>query len=422
MLDYLQQRDARLIWHPFTASTQSPILPVASAQRACLRLLDGRELIDGISSWWVINHGHGQPEIVAAIEAQLYRLEQVIFAGFTHEPAVELAEAMSRLLGGEQYWFFFSDNGSTAVEVALKVALQYHFLLGRPRHKFLALEGAYHGDTFGAMAASSRSLFTKPFENNLCEVVHFPIPDTASIGSWLARAVHEIEAGDIAAFILEPGLQGAGGMRMYDVNLLRPFIDLCRQNEVLIVADEVLTGFGRTGVLFPSLALQPDLMCFSKGLTGGFLPLGLTAIRRDLRKPFDHSRATAFFHGHSFTANPLACAAAVASLNLFENGQWLNDVRRIEAAHQRFSLTLQCNPQVQMPRVLGSVLAFDLDKANDYLNPIGSRVYDWCLRQGVLLRPLGQVVYFMPPFCITDDELEQVYRIISDGLACQWQI
>jgi adenosylmethionine-8-amino-7-oxononanoate aminotransferase len=417
----IQQRDARLIWHPFTASSTTPVLPVSSAMGSCLCLADGRKLIDGICSWWVINHGHGQPEIVAAIERQLRQLEQVIFAGFTHEPAVEVAESLDEMLGRDRYWYFFSDNGSTAVEVALKIALQWHFLSGKPRTRFLALEGSYHGDTFGAMAASSRSLFTRPFEPMLCEVTHVPLPTDDNHDLWLTQAVQAVESGQVAALIFEPGLQGAGGMRLYDLNSLDVLAQVCRAHGVLLIADEVLTGFGRTGVLFPALPLQPDLMCFSKGLTGGFLPLGLTAIRRQLRDVFNQSRQSAFFHGHSFTGNPLACAAAAASLKLFEQGQWSTEVRRIESAHQAFCTKLSTFDFVHQPRVAGSILAFNLDEDLHYLNPIGSRVYDWCIQRGVLIRPLGSVVYFMPPFCITNSELQHVYEVLSDGLARNWQ-
>lgn len=419
----MQERDARLVWHPFTASSATPVLPVVSARDATLTLADGRGIIDGISSWWVINHGHGCPEIVDAVSRQLSQLEQVIFAGFTHEPSLQVAEGMDELLGKSRYWFFFSDNGSTAVEVALKIALQHHFLHGRPKSRFIALEDAYHGDTFGAMAASARSVFTRPFDGLLAQATHLPRPTADNAESWLRQAEQELEADDLAAFIFEPGVQGAGGMRFFDLELLRPFVQHCRERGVLLIADEVMTGFGRTGELFPSLILEPDLLCFSKGLTGGFLPMGLTAVRRDLRTSFEGDRSRAFFHGHSFTGSPLACAAAGASLRLFRQGQWRTEVQRIEARHSEFARELALLPHVHDVRVKGTILAFDLasQQAGGYLNPTGPRVYDWCVRHGVLLRPLGNSVYVLPPFCTTDDELSQIYATLVSGLNDDWK-
>ena len=364
--------------------------------------MDGREIIDAISSWWVTLHGHAQPDIAEAIARQAKTLEQVIFAGFTHEPAAELATALAERLPKGLTRVFFSDNGSTAVEVAIKIALQYWQNRGAPRTKIAALEHAYHGDTFGAMSASARGLFTDPYGSHLFEVLRVPPEDITD---------------KLAAVIVEPLLQGAGGMRMWSEATLRAIREKTAKHGVLLIADEVLTGFGRTGPLFACerAGIVPDVICLSKGLTGGFLPLGATAVREEIFEAFLSSeRRHTLFHGHSFTANPIACAAARVSLAL------LNDesaARRaaIEAAHRRHLARLAAHPWVTEPRVLGTVAAFNLG-GEGYLNPVGADLSRFALERGVLLRPLGDVVYVLPPYCTTDAQLDQIYGVITEFL------
>lgn len=420
--------DQAHVWHPYTQHGLSPdIVPIVRGSGALLFDARGRPIVDAISSWWVTLHGHAHPVIADAVASQARRLEQVIFAGFTHEPAAALAaELVARLPNGLTR-VFYSDNGSTAVEVALKIALQYWGNRGAPRRRIVALEHAYHGDTFGAMSSSAASLFTAPFAGHLFDVVRLPAPgpDTAESETLAAldRVLHD-DATSIAAVIVEPRLQAAGGMRVWGDDVLRGVRDRTAANGVLLIADEVLTGFGRTGPLFActGAGIVPDMMCLSKGLTGGFLALGATVVREELFDAFrTRDRHHTFFHGHSFTANPVACAAARASLSLMDDRC---DARRaaIEAAHHVHLRRVIGHPWVRNPRVLGTMAAFNLEPpaaaaGGGYLDPIGRELGAFALAAGVLLRPLGNVVYTLPPYGITDAQLAQVYDVIADFLA-----
>jgi adenosylmethionine-8-amino-7-oxononanoate aminotransferase len=400
--------DRQYLWHPYTQHAIAPApIPIARAEGAVLIDVDGREIIDAISSWWVTLHGHAQPEIAEAIGRQARVLEQVIFAGFTHEPAAALAASLAERLPRGLTRVFFSDNGSTAVEVAIKIALQYWQNRGQPRARIAALEHAYHGDTFGAMSASARGLFTDPFSTFLFDVVRLSesaITETTIDERW-------------AAVIVEPLLQGAGGMRMWSEATLREIRRRTAEKGVLLIADEVLTGFGRTGPLFAceKAGIVPDIICLSKGLTGGFLPLGATAAREEIFEAFlSTDRRHTLFHGHSFTANPIACAAAQASLALLNDA---SAARRaaIERAHRSHLSKIAAHPCVSAPRVLGTVAAFNLGSAG-YLDPVGADLSHFALERGVLLRPLGDVVYVLPPYCTTDAQLDQIYGVITEFL------
>ena len=419
--------DAAHVWHPYTQHGIAPTaVPIARAEGAVLYDLAGRPIIDAISSWWVTLHGHAHPAIAAAIADQARRLEQVIFAGFTHEPAAALAAELVRHLPAGLTRIFYSDNGSTAVEVALKAALQYWRNRGQPRTRIAALDHAYHGDTFGAMSASAASIFTEPFAELLFDVVRLPAPGSAEDDAALLAALDRLLTTDgdpLAAVIVEPRLQGAGGMRVWRAETLRAVRDRTAAHDVLLIADEVLTGFGRTGPTFacqgesPATAIAPDIMCLSKGLTGGFLPMGVTAVREELFEAFRSSdRRQTFFHGHSFTANPLACAAARASLALLDDDCAARRTA-IESAHRAQMRCWSTHPWVRDPRVLGTVAAFDLvapaAEAGGYLHPIGRQLADFAFDAGVLIRPLGDVVYVLPPYCITSDQLGQVYAVVT---------
>jgi adenosylmethionine-8-amino-7-oxononanoate aminotransferase len=399
----VRELDRQYLWHPYTQHKIAPApIPIARAEGAVLIDVDGREIIDAISSWWVTLHGHAQPEIAEAIGRQARLLEQVIFAGMTHEPAAGLAAALVEKLPRGLTRVFFSDNGSTAVEVAIKIALQYWQNRGQPRARIAALEHAYHGDTFGAMSASARGLFTEPFGSQLFEVVRLPEQPITD---------------QLAAVIVEPLLQGAGGMRMWSEATLREIRDQTAEKGVLLIADEVLTGFGRTGPLFgcEKAGVIPDIICLSKGLTGGFLPLGATAAREEIFEAFlSTDRRHTLFHGHSFTANPIACAAAQASLALLNDA---SAARRaaIERAHRSHLAKIAAHPCVTAPRVLGTVAAFNLGGVG-YLDPVGADLTHFALERGVLLRPLGDVVYVLPPYCTTDAQLDQIYGVITEFL------
>lgn len=417
----LSERDQAVIWHPFTQMQTAPLpIPIVRGEGSVLYDADGREYLDMISSWWVNLHGHAHPHIARRVSEQLNTLEHVIFAGFTHPPAVELAERLLTILPQNQAKVFYSDNGSTAVEVALKMAFQYWHNLGQPRRKVVAFESAYHGDTFGAMAVSGRSAFTAPFTPFLFDVEYLPVPTAGQEDVVLEQAAR-LFTGDVAAFIAEPLVQGAGGMVMYEPALLDQLFQLARRNNTLIIADEVMTGFGRTGRLFASDHLQekPDLMCLSKGLTGGTMALGVTTCTQVIYDAFlSDDKFKTLFHGHSFTANPLACTAALASMELLLSDETQDNIRRIADRHRAFALRLAGRPNVTNIRQCGTLLAFDLSASGQtgYFNTIRDQAYTFLLERGILMRPLGNVLYLMPPYCTTDAQLQYVYEQIEELL------
>jgi adenosylmethionine-8-amino-7-oxononanoate aminotransferase len=411
----IAQLDATHIWHPYTRHLGMRAPPqITRAIGASLYDSDGRELLDMISSWWVTLHGHAEPSIAAAIARQSETLEQVIFAGFTHEPAARFAAELCAVLPAGLTRIFFSDDGSTAVEAALKIALQYWANQGEKRNTIVALENAYHGDTFGSMSVSARGVFSKPFRDHLFDVETLPDPTSGSTLEAFDELLRERER-EIAAVIVEPMLQGAGGMRVWSADLLRALRERTQSAGILLIADEVLTGFGRTGPLFACehAGISPDIMCLSKGITGGFMPLGATAVRDEIFETFSTDRdADTFFHGHSYTANPLACAAGRASLALLDAAS-ADRRASIEEIHRDRTARLARHPSVSNPRVLGTLAAVEIGGSSGYLNPIGQRIAQFALERGVLLRPLGSVVYLLPPYCTSADQLGQAYDVIE---------
>lgn len=411
------------IWHPFTILKDAPEpLKVVSGDGIRLKLEDGRTLIDCISSWWVNVHGHAHPEIAEAISDQARRLEQVIFANFTHDPAEHLAEQLAEQLPGSLNRVFFSDDGSTAVEVAMKIAWQYWSNEGTPRKTFLCFEGAYHGDTFGAMSAGSRSFFTEVFNDLLFDVEFLPFPatwsgdDTAgekerAVAEELERRLEE-HPERYAGVMIEPLVQGAGGMRMCRPEFLRDLRRITRQHGTLLLFDEVMTGFGRTGDWFACRrsGVEPDIICLAKGLTGGFLPLSVTVCADRLYKSFLSSDpARTFWHGHSYTANPIGCAAALASMELMHRNESVFGA--MEEWHREELEPFRTHPTVKRIRVTGTIAAFELESEGEegYLNRIGDWIKRRCVDHGLLLRPLGNTLYLMPPYCITKEELSGVW-------------
>lgn len=417
----LAERDRAVIWHPFTQMQTAPLpVPIVRAEGSVLYGTDGREYLDMISSWWVNLHGHAHPYIAQRVSEQLRTLEHVIFAGFTHQPAVELAERLLAVLPQNQAKIFYSDNGSTAVEVALKMAFQYWHNLGKPRRKVVALANAYHGDTFGAMAVSGRSAFTAPFVPFLFDVEYLPVPIAGQETDVLKQA-ETLFTDDVAAFIAEPLVQGAGGMVMYEPDMLDKLIRIARQRGSLIIADEVMTGFGRTGWLFASDYLQekPDLMSLSKGITGGTMALGVTSCTQAIYDAFlSDDKFKTLFHGHSFTANPLACTAALASLDLLLLPETQANIQRIAQHHTDFTTRLAMSSRVSTIRQRGTLLAFDLEagEQTSYFNNIRDVAYNFLLERGVLMRPLGNVLYLMPPYCTTNEQLTYTYRQVEELL------
>jgi adenosylmethionine---8-amino-7-oxononanoate aminotransferase len=422
------------IWHPFTNSAlDPPPLQVERAEGVYLYTKDGRKILDAISSWWVNLHGHANPRIAAAIAAQAKKLEHVILAGFTHEAAEELAERLRKWLSPELTHLFFSDDGSTAVEVALKMAVQFFSNQQRgEKCEIVALEHGYHGDTAGAMSVSDDSPFTEPFRLMRYTVhrVHSAYCYRCPVG--LKRETCHIECvqqlelllaerGDkIAAVIVEPLLQGAGGMIVHPVEFLQRVRALCTKYDVLLVADEVLTGFGRTGkMLACDLAgVTPDLMCLSKGITGGFLAMGVTLCTDRVENAFrNEDRKHTFYHGHSYTGNALACAAANASLQVFEDEPVFDRVAMIARIHAERLEQFRSLHQVGETRQIGTIGAIEL-RAEDagYLSAMRPKLYQFFLERGVLLRPLGNVVYILPPYVISVDELHRVYDVIEEAI------
>jgi adenosylmethionine-8-amino-7-oxononanoate aminotransferase len=408
--------DTSHVWHPYTQHGLAPTaIPVVRGEGAYLHLADGSRLLDAISSWWVTLHGHAHPDIGGAIAGQARVLEQVIFAGFAHEPGARLAAELAAVLPEGLTRIFYSDDGSTAVEVAVKMALQHWRLRGQHRPLVAALENAYHGDTFGAMSASGRSVFTEAFEEHLFETARLPDPSEGDTLAALDRLLDD-RGNELAAVIVEPLLLAAGGMRVWSEETLRAVRRRTAGAGVLLIADEVATGFGRTGPLFACqrAGVSPDLVCLSKGVTGGFMPLGVTAAREEIFQAFvSTDRRHTFFHGHSFTGNPLACAAARTSLRLLLDDGCTVRRAEIEQAHHEALGRLSSHPMVRAPRVLGTIAAFDIDAGPGYLHPVGSELAAFARGEGVLLRPLGNTVYLMPPYCVTRAEVDNVYQVVG---------
>jgi adenosylmethionine-8-amino-7-oxononanoate aminotransferase len=484
----LIERDKQVIWHPYTQlKFAADPIPILRAEGVFLIDGGGNSYIDAISSWWVNLHGHAHPYIAEKIYKQAKVLEHVIFAGFTHEPAVSLAERILKILPGEFSKVFYSDNGSTAVEVAIKMAVQYWWNVQgdrslesgvrsrdtgyemldagdkslepgarkadtrygmqdsgyrdqereserRPRNKILALTNSYHGDTFGAMSVSDRGIFTVAFQDKLFEVI-FIDPNRMNVDKWNELKAFTIDHSpltihhspltipfdEIACFIYEPLIQGAGAMKMYEPAALDKLLKVFREHEIICIADEVMTGFGRTGKLFASEYMQykPDIICLSKGLTGGTLPLGITACTEKIYNAFvSDDRVKTFFHGHSFTANPLSCTAALASLDLLQEQTCIDNINGITKQHQRFLDRVKNHQRTKNHRQLGTILAFEINSHEDdqYLNNISPLVTQKGLSKGVFLRPLGNTLYIMPPFCITEIQLQKVYDTIIEIL------
>lgn len=418
----LSSRDQRVIWHPYTQMQLSgPPVGIIKGEGAWLFDDAGKRYIDAVSSWWVNIHGHAHPYIAKKIAEQLNKLEHVIFAGFTHEPAVALAENLLKILPGNQSKIFYSDNGSTATEVAVKMAIQYWSNKGSKKNKIIAFENAYHGDTFGAMSISARSGFTQPFEGLLFDVVHIPLPTKDREEKTIERCRQTIEnnKNEIAAFIFEPLVLGAGGMLMYEAGVLNDLINICKENSILTIADEVMTGFGRTGKYFACGYLdgQPDIICLSKGITGGTMPLGVTSCTEEVFNAFlSNDRSKTFFHGHSYTANPVACTAALASFELLLKDECRQSIQQISDSHLSFIEKNRTNPLFKNLRSKGTILAMDFltDEQTSYFNPLRDKLYHFFLDKGVILRPLGNTVYVMPPYCISDEDLKYVYSVMEE--------
>lgn len=414
----LTELDNQYLWHPYTQhKTAAPHIVIKRGEGALLWDTDGKQYIDAIASWWVNPFGHSNTFIADAIYKQLTTLEHVLFGGFTHEPAIQVAEKLKEILPDNQQKFFFSDNGSTAVEVALKVSLQYYYNIGEKRTKVIAFENAFHGDTFAAMAASGISFFTEAFSGSLIEVTRIPVPVAGQEDASIKAVQELVTTGNYAAFIFEPLVQGAAGMVMYEPETLDTLINICKKHEVFTIADEVMTGFGKTGKNFACnyLTAKPDMMCLSKALTGGTIPMAITTFTQKLFNGFySDDLNKALFHGHTFTANPTGCAAAIASIELLQKPEMQENIQRINNKHKQFKLRIKNNPKIKTTRVLGVIFALELETESkeSYYGNLRNKLYDFFIDNGIIIRPVGNIIYILPPYIISDELLEKIYDTV----------
>ena len=418
----LSERDKLYNWHPYTQHKTATDFPaIVKGKEALLWDENGKEYVDAIASWWVNPYGHSNKIIADAIYEQLTTLEHVLFGGFTHDKAVLLAEKLMTVLPKNQKKLFYSDNGSTAVEVALKGALQYNYNKGIKKIKIIAFEDAFHGDTFGAMASSGISFFTEAFKGSLLEVIRIPVPTKGNEEKSLKALKDLVVTNEYAAFIFEPLVQGAAGMVMYSAEVLDRMITICNQNNVFTIADEVMTGFGKTGKTFATdyLTNKPDMMCLSKALTGGTIPMAITTFTQEIFDGFyDDDTNKALFHGHTFTANPTGCAAALASINLLQTDEMQNNITRINTQHLAFESKIKTHSKVKTTRVLGVIFALEIKTENQesYYGLMRNKLYNFFIENGIILRPVGNIVYILPPYIITNSQLEKVYTTIEKAL------
>ena len=407
------------IWHPFTQHALQPdMVRIARGEGACLFTDDGRRIIDAISSWWVVTHGHCHPPIVRAIQRQAEQLNQIIFAGHTHEPAEEVASAMLKLAPRGLDYVFFSDSGSTSVEVALKMALGYWHNIGEPRSRIVVMQHSYHGDTIGAMSVGARGVFNAAYSPLLFDVATVPFPSEGQEQATL-DAMEAACRDKPAAFIVEPLILGAGGMLMYPAWVLKEMKRICEASGVWFVADEVMTGWGRTGTLFAceQADVVPDIACYSKGLTGGALPLAVTLCRDDIFEAhFSHDRSRTFFHSSSYTANPIACAAAKANLDLWRDPAVAVRVTAVAAMQEKALTPFRIDGRFKRVRRTGTITAFELEaRDSGYLAGIGPKLLAFFGGRNLLIRPLGNTIYVMPPYCVTQADLDEIYAAITEA-------
>ncbi len=416
----LQQRDKAHLWHPLTQHKLYPNhLPIIKAKGSILYDDKGNSYIDGISSWYTCMYGHCNEFIISRIKQQLDELDQIVFSGFTHKPAIELSEKLISILPDNQNKIFFSDNGSTSVDVAIKMALQYHFNQNEKRSRIIALEDAFHGDTFGAMSVSGLSVYNGPFEDFLLTIDRIDVPTANNFKEVSLKFESLVQTGEIAAFIFEPLVQGAAAMKIYSAELLDNLIKTARKYNVLTIADEVMTGFGKTGKNFASdyLSTKPDIICLSKSLTAGIAPMAITSCSQSVYDSFyDNDLKKGFFHGHTYSANPLACTAAIAGIDLLLSDEIQDQMVEINSMHLEFENKIKEHSKVKFTRVLGVIFALDLDIQMDRYGKHRDKLYKFFMENGVFLRPLGNTIYILPPFIISNQELNKIYQVIEKSL------
>ena len=418
----LSEKDSLYNWHPYTQHKLNSHFPaIVKGKNEFLWDENGKQYIDGIASWWVNPFGHSNTFIADAIYKQLTTLEHVLFGGFTHNVVVELAEKLVEILPSNQRKFFYSDNGSTAVEVAIKAAFQYHYNKGIKKNTIIAFEDAFHGDTFGAMAVSGIGLFTEAFQEALIKVIRIPVPTKGNEAISKLALEKAIAENEVAAFIFEPLVLGAAGMVMYEALELDKLLSVCKEKAVFTIADEVMTGFGKTGKLFASdyLTNQPDMMCLSKALTGGTIPMAITTFTSTIFDGFMSDNVNhALLHGHTFTANPTGCAAALASISLLEQPETFININKINASHLQFEQHISKHPKVKSTRVLGVIFALEIlvSEKQSYYSNLRNQFYNYFIDKGVILRPVGNVIYILPSYIIAEESLQKIYTTIEQAL------
>ncbi|MET7028513.1 adenosylmethionine--8-amino-7-oxononanoate transaminase [Sediminicola luteus] len=413
----ISERDAKHVWHPLTQHKLHPrMLGITKAKGALLFDESGKEYIDGISSWYTSVYGHCNDYILEKVYQQMQQLDQVVFSGFTHEPAVKLSEELIKILPANQEKLFFSDNGSTATEIGIKMALQYHFNKGHKRNVLLAFEDAFHGDTFGAMSVSGLSVYNGPFEDFFIEVKRIPPPSKENLKEVLALLHTYVTAGNIAGFIYEPLVQGAAAMQMHDAEGLGEILRILKEHDVVTIADEVMTGFGKTGTHFASdqIETKPDIICLSKALTAGLIPMAITSCTQEVYDAFySDDIAKGLFHGHTYTANPLACTAALAGLELLQSKEIQDNIARIIQSHQAFDARIKNHPKVARTRQTGIIYALDLNIEIERYGNLRDKLMQHFMDKGIFLRPLGNTIYITAPYIVSEDQLEQIYSAIE---------
>ncbi|MFG6687964.1 adenosylmethionine--8-amino-7-oxononanoate transaminase [Mariniflexile sp. HNIBRBA6329] len=416
----LKDRDKKHLWHPLTQHKLHPdTIAITKAEGCVLTDENGNDYIDAIASWYTCMYGHCNPYITSKVSAQMQQLDQVVFSGFTHEPAIKLSEALINILPKNQNKLFFSDNGSTSVEVGIKMALQYHFNKNEKRNVLIAFEDGFHGDTFGAMSVSGLSVYNGSFEELFLDVKRIPTPNGENHEAILSTLKSIVETNKVAGFVYEPLVQGAAAMKMHNPEGLNEILKFCKTNNIITVADEVMTGFGKTGKHFASLHVEtkPDIMCLSKALTGGLLPMAITSCTQDIYDAFySDDISKGLFHGHTYSANPLACTAALASIELLQSETIQNNIQRVIAAHKAFNTHIKSHPKVKATRQTGVIFAIDLNTEMARYGNLRDKLFKFFMDHGVFLRPLGNTIYIQAPYVITKEQLEKVYKTIDEAL------
>lgn len=417
----LKERDKKHLWHPLTQHKLHPeAIAITKAKGCVLTDEDGKEYIDAIASWYTCMYGHCNEYITNRVSAQMQQLDQVVFSGFTHEPAVKLSEALIQVLPKNQNKLFFSDNGSTSVEIGIKMALQFHFNQGKTCNTLIAFEDGFHGDTFGAMSVSGLSVYNGPFEEFFLNVKRIPTPNGTNHDTIINSLHNIIKNHKVAGFVYEPLVQGAAAMKMHDAEGLELILKFCKENNIVTVADEVMTGFGKTGKHFASdyMETKPDIMCLSKALTAGLLPMAITSCSQDVYDAFySDDIGKGLFHGHTYSANPLACTAALAGLELLQSEDMQKNIKRITASHEAFNLRIKQHPKVKSTRQRGVIFALDLNTEMSRYGNLRDKLFQFFMKQGVFLRPLGNTIYIQAPYVISNAQLEKVYQTIEEALS-----